>query len=159
MNKQELLAKIEDEHTHFTSLIGDLSTEQLTAPGASGVWSVKDVLAHLAMWTARCVTIVFDAEQGQRPVDIDAVLDDWDALNAEDYESQKERPLDRILADFHGTHRQLLRRLQAWKETDLFDATRFNWLRGMSLGEFLAGEVGGHDADHRQQIEQWLGPR
>ena len=48
---------------------------------------------HLALWTARNITVVYQAEQGQKPADIDAMFDHYDALNAEDYEAQKDRPL------------------------------------------------------------------
>jgi hypothetical protein len=136
------------------ALIGALSTDQMNEPNAVGEWSVKDILAHLAMWTSRNVTVVYQAEQGQKPAEIDAMLDDYEALNAADYEVQKERPLDRILADLRGTHKQLLRRLGAWNEADLSDKARYSWLRGQSMGDFLVDGVG-HEAQHRKLIEQW----
>ena len=155
MNKQELISKIEDERARLEEAISTLSPEQLTAPDAIGEWSIKDVLAHLAMWTSRCVTLVYQAEQGQKPEDVDAMFDSYEEVNAEDHQSQKDRLLDRVVADFRGSHRQLLRGLDAWKEADLFDAGRFTWLRGKSLGEFILGETAEHDSDHCRQIEQW----
>jgi hypothetical protein len=155
MTKQELISAIEAEHAMLEAMIDELSTDQMTEPNAVGDWSVKDTLAHLAMWTSRNVTVVYQAEQGQKPAEIDAMLDDYDALNAADYALQKERPLERILADLRGTHRQLLRRLGAWNEVDLFDAARYSWLRGQSLGDFLLDAVG-HVAQHRKLIEQWM---
>jgi hypothetical protein len=156
MNKQELISRIEAERARLEEVIGTLSPDQMMASGAIGQWSVKDTLAHLGMWTARCVTLVYYAEQDQKSPDVDAMFDNDEALNAEDHESQKDRPLERVLADFRGTHRQLLRRLSGWKEAQLFDKSRYPWLRGMSVAEFLVGEVVDHDAEHQQQIKMWL---
>lgn len=154
MTKQELISTIEAERAKLDALIGTLSDAQMNEPNAVGEWSVKDTLAHLALWTARNITVMYQAEQGQKAEEIDEMFDDADALNAADYETQKDRPLDRILSDLRGTHKQLLRRLSAWNEADLFDPTLYSWLRGQSLGEFLVDAVG-HAAAHRKLIEQW----
>jgi Protein of unknown function (DUF1706) len=155
MNKQELISQVASERSRLEEVIAALTPEQIIAANAIGVWSVKDVLGHLTAWTARCVTVIFHAEDNQEPEDIDAMLDSWDALNAEDHELQKDRPLELVLSDFRGSHRQLLRRLNGWNDADLFDTRRFQWLRGMSLGHFISTEVADHEADHRQQIEKW----
>ena len=154
MTKQELISTIEAERAKLEGVIGTLSPEQMNEPNAVGEWSVKDTLAHLAMWSSRSITVVYQAEQGQKAEEIDEMFDDADALNAADYETQKDRPLERILSDLRGTHNQLLRRLSAWNEADLFDQTLYSWLRGQSLGDFLVDAVG-HAAAHRKLIEQW----
>ena len=128
----------------------------MAAAGACGDWSVKDVLGHLATWTSRAVTLLFNAERQQKPPGIDRVLDDWEALNAEDFAAQQDRPLDRVLADFHGSHRQLLKRLAAWDDGALFDETRHAWLRGQSVADCVREDTADHDAEHRAQIEVWL---
>lgn len=154
MTKQELISTIEAERAKLDALIGTLSDAQMNEPNAVGEWSVKDTLAHLAMWTSRNITVIYQAEQGQKAEEIDEMFDDADALNAADYETQKDRPLDRILSDLRGTHKQLLRRLGAWNEADLFDQTLYSWLRGQSLSDFLVDAVE-HAAAHRKLIEQW----
>ena len=154
MTKQELISTIETERAKLEESLSGLTPEQMSEPNVCGNWCVKDVLAHLAIWSARNVTVIYHAEQAQTYEEIDAMLDDYDALNAEDYETQKDRPLERVLADFRGAHRQLLRRLGDWKDAELFDQKRYAWLRRQSLGEFLA-DAAGHEAEHRKQIEQW----
>ncbi|MCL5998716.1 MAG: ClbS/DfsB family four-helix bundle protein [Chloroflexi bacterium] len=159
MTKQELISRIESERAQLEEAISTLLPDQMVVAGAGGYvvgqWSVKDTLAHLALWTSRCVTLIFTAEQGQKPSDVDTMLEHGDALNVEDYESQKDRPLDRVISDFRGSHRQLLRRLSTWKDEMLNDRQRFPWLRGLSMGEFLTQQIADHDAEHRKQIEAW----
>jgi hypothetical protein len=154
MNKHELISRLETERAQLEEAIGALSPEQMTAPGAVGQWSVKDTLAHLAVWTARYVTLLYYAEQNQAPPNVDALFQRDDVVNMEDYESQKDRPLERVMTDFHGAHRQLVKRLGTWKEAALVDEQRFPWLRGISLAELLARGVAEQDAAYRRKIKR-----
>ena len=98
------------------------------------------------------MTLVYSAEHGKKPREIDAMLDSNDALNTEDYQALKERPLEQVLADMRGAHKQLLRRLGGWDELDLFSKSRYPWLRATSVGDFLLDYVAAHEVDHAQLI-------
>ena len=158
MNKQGLIAYLEEERAKLDVVLAQVKPEQMMQAGVCGEWSVKDVVAHLAVWTSREVTILFQAERGQKisygvP---DDGANDWVTVNRKDYEQQKDRPLERVLEDFHGAHKQLIRRLNAWKdEVALFQAGKFEGTKS-SLADKMIGGVGEHDAEHRGQIETWL---
>ena len=163
MNKEALVERLEGERAVLNAELESVTPEQMTA-APDNEWSVKDILAHLAVWTARMVTLLFSAERGRTPPDIDAMLldcrvDDCETLNRQDYEAQKDRPLERVLSDFHGSHRQLLKRLAAWNEADLFDRSKYRWARGKSVADLLLSEIAAHDADHRAQIAEVTGNR
>ena len=161
MNKQELIGYLEDERAKLEAVLARVKPEQMTQAGVCGQWSVKDIVAHLAVWTSREVTVLFQAERGQKigygvP---DDGANDWANVNGKDYELQKNRPLERILEDFRGAHKQLLKRLTAWQdEAALFQSNKFVGSKG-SLAEKMIGGVGEHDAEHREQIEAWLTKR
>jgi hypothetical protein len=166
MSKQELLSRIETERALLETVVGALRPEQMTQSATLGEWSVKDTLAHITMLTARCVTLLYQVEQGQTPDDMEFVdlsfspsKWDVDAANAVDYAAQKDRPLELVQGDFRGAHRQLLKRLSGWSEADLTDNRRFGWLRGASMADFLLSETAEHEAEHRQQIEAWQSGR
>ena len=57
---------------------------------------MKDVLAHLAMWDSRAVTLLFQAERGSKLQLPQSHAPDWADVNASDYASQKDRPLERV---------------------------------------------------------------
>ena len=158
MNKQELIAYLSDERAKLEAVLARVKPEQMMQAGVCGDWSVKDIVAHLAVWTSREVTVLFQAERGQKisyGVPDDSV-NDWANVNAKDYEQQKDRPLERILEDFRGAHKQLLKRLNTWQdETALFQANNFAGSKS-SLADKMIGGVGEHDTEHREQIEAWL---
>lgn len=158
MTKVELITQIEDERAELEALLETLSPEQMQQPGVMGQWSVKDILAHLAVWAARTITLMFAIERKAKPTypqpgrDVDDV---WASVNAKDYAEQKERSLDEVLIDFRGTHTQLLKRITNWKDdTLLFDTRKFN-LRGQSLADIILSNSVEHDAEHGGIIEQW----
>ena len=158
MTKAELITQIEDERAELEALLETLSPEQMQQPGVMGEWSVKDILAHLAVWAARTITLMFAIERKAKPTypppgrDTNDV---WASVNAKDYAEQKERSLDEVLIDFRGTHTQLLKRVTNWKDdTLLFDTRKFN-LRGQSLADIILSNSVEHEAEHGAIIEQW----
>jgi len=160
LSLRELMTNIESERSQLMATLNRLTGEQMLHPGVVGAWSVKDILAHIAMWYARAVTLLFQAERG-RPLELPrSNASDWADVNTQEYRSQKDRPLSRVLDDFDAAHRQLLRRLEAWRdEAALFDARRYPLLRGRSLAEVVWDYTGAHSAEHRAQIEAWLAGR
>jgi uncharacterized protein (TIGR03083 family) len=152
MTKRELLEAIQKGRAEFEAALAKLSPEQMVAPGVMGEWSVKDILGHIGMWESRLVTILYAVERGATPSQLVHTQAEVDKVNAGSYAEQRDRPLDRVLADFHGVHRQLLKRLDAVEENDLFDPKRFQWMEGESLAKLVAGDTFEHYAEHRSAI-------
>lgn len=159
MNKRDLIITTRFEREALEAVLERIPPPDMTAPGVAGEWSVKDILAHLAVWCSRAVTVVFQAERGQKPslgVPDDSASD-WAKVNAGDFAQQRDRPLDRILVDFRGAHTQLIKRLEAWSdESALFDRARYPSLRGASIADVIVANGAEHDAEHRADIERWL---
>ncbi len=157
--KADLIAGIERERERLNDVLERVPPERMEEPNAVGEWSVKDALAHLAVWSSRAITMLFQAQHGGKPVLPSALFktSDWAVINAADYAEQKGRPLELILGDFDGTHEQLLLRLEAWPdEAALFDPKRYASLNGNALASYIWGDSGQHDAEHCADIEAWL---
>ena len=50
MNRQQLLKQLDTAWTAFKESYAGLSDSQLTEPGVTGDWSVKDIIAHVTWW-------------------------------------------------------------------------------------------------------------
>lgn len=160
MNTSELLDGIRAERAKLEHTLSSIPRARWDEAGAVGDWTVKDVLAHLAVWTSRAVTALYAAERGRDPRAAFPAYDGgkgWDPSNAIAYEEQKDRPLDRVEADFRGATGQLLKRLEAVTDARvLADPARFSGLKGRPLSEWIWAASGGHDEEHRRDLEQWL---
>lgn len=158
-NKAELLARIHGARAELEGLIGGLDEARLTAPGPEG-WSIKDHLAHLALWRLSLLALL----EGQ---DRDAALglggaagaiEDIDARNAILYERNKDRSLPQTLADFRGTHHLVLARLDGMTDEDLFRPYSHYQPHDPPYNAdpvigWIVGNTCGHDDEHRG----WIG--
>jgi len=154
MNKAMLLQRIREERERLLRALEGLSPEDMTREPVFGEWTVKDILAHIAVWQGRLITALFQLEQGRRPQDLELSEAEVDALNERFYRAQKDRPLERVLADFHGTYQQLLKRLERFSDEDLTRPGRFPGV-SRPLWELIAADTFEHDAEHRADIERW----
>jgi len=50
MTKQQLLDRLENAWADLQASFAGLSEAQMTQPGVTGDWSVKDILAHVTTW-------------------------------------------------------------------------------------------------------------
>lgn len=154
MDKQTLFQALQRSRERLLRTIEDLEPALLTQPGAVGEWSVKDVLAHLAMWEAETVTLLYQVRQGIKPTTLHLKAFDTDRQNAVWYEKSKDRPWERVWADFQGVRVQTLRRLEAFNEQELSSPTRFPWL-GQSLADLVHEWVVRHEEEHATDLEIW----
>ncbi len=160
MDKAELISRIESERRALEATLAHIPAEDMLVEGVVGDWSVKDTLAHIAVWYSRAVTLLFQAERGKSLQLPHSEAMDRSTLEARDHQSQKDRPLDRIRADFHGAHQQLIKRLAAWQDqAALLHASRYPALRGRALAAYVWDYTGGYSAERRAQIESWLAGR
>lgn len=135
----------------FERTLARVPADQLESPGAAGTWSVKDVLAHLTMRQTRVVTMMFQVERGGKAQLIDA----GQKQNEKDFADQKDRALERVLADFRAVHGQLIRRAAA-VGAPFFDARKHAALGGRSLAQYVQEQTTAHEEAHRLEIEAWL---
>lgn len=155
MSKDEILDALEDEREKLLETIDDLPQPTMLEGGVMGDWSVKDILAHLTMWEAELVKLLWQARQSQKPTTLHLSNPDVDAINASWRERARERPLALVLEDFRVVRKQTSRRVEAFSEAELNDGQLFTWLEGAPLWEWVAGDSFQHEAEHAAQIAAW----
>ncbi|MBI5051699.1 MAG: ClbS/DfsB family four-helix bundle protein [Chloroflexi bacterium] len=154
MNKKEITQALNEERSKFLKSIEGLSDEQMTEKGVIDEWSIKDMLAHIATWESEMVTFIAQMKQGKKPR-TNLMSGKVEELNAEFYKSNKNRPLDRILADFHGVRKQTIKQVESLSEKELTDPKHSPHTKGNALWEIIEGDSFGHEAEHREQIGKW----
>jgi len=58
ITKQQLLEKIRQSRAEWESFLSRLDEDQLIKPGASGEWSVKDIIAHLNWHEREMIAVI-----------------------------------------------------------------------------------------------------
>ena len=152
---RRIRALIRETGTRLDLLLARMSVEEMNRPGAVGAWSVKDVLAHLAYWQRYAADILRAAADGSTP---DLVGDDaTERFNASVVKQYYQRPLARVVAEWHAARDELIDLLDSVSDEDLTDPARFPWSQGRALLDHVAGSSYAHEQEHIEQIRDWMG--
>jgi hypothetical protein len=155
MDKEEIIHALEEGREEFLDSIKGLSDEEMVEESVFDDWTVKDILAHLTMWEAELVKLLWQARQGQKPTSVHFSKATMDEQNAKWHRQNRERPLERVLDDFHGARLQTVRRVEALSDRDLTDPERYPWLEGTPLWKWIASDSFEHEAEHLAQLREW----
>ncbi len=166
-NKTEVLAAIRDEHRQLEELLAGLTESEITAPVLDAGWSVKDSLAHLVAWERLMLGWVESTMRGVAPVvyspeffapDDEAQEAVGPLLNEHIFQENRGRSLDDVLADFRRTHEEVVEKIGALSEEDIFAPNRFSWRKGRPLLTTIAGNSYGHYEEHLGWIRARVNP-
>ena len=154
-SKSELLQAIHTARNDWDTLIAQIPHHQLSESMESGLWSIKDVIAHVTEYD--CWLALGLAMRLQKPPQI--WLDDisLDELNAVLYQQMADRNPDDILLDSKRVFQDLINEVEAHSEAYLFGTHR---VEGVSYDvipfQLLKSESYGHYYDHIPAIRAWL---
>lgn len=164
MKSEKVIARLEKEKAAIEALLAPLTPEQIGAPSTAEVWSLKDHLAHLAMWMAGMVALLHHqprrAAMGLTP-DMAAVRSD-DAINAVIYAQHATKSLAQVRTLFDNTHAQFveailqigddgLAKSYSHYEPENQTATGKRPVEGWVIGNGAA-----HYAKHRRWMEETI---
>ncbi len=154
MKKAEVIEQIKQSRALIDDAIAGLTPDQMLRPGVIGLWSVKDMLAHLAAWQSELITALSRLDTPKVTPEI-VKIEDIYAWNDDTYHANAPRPLDIVLEDFQGVHKHLLKMVQDMPEKDLNDVRKFEWMEGEPLWYLLAENGFWHEQEHAAQIAAW----
>ena len=158
MSKAKLLAEIQAERQSLEAVLAELSEDQMLVTGVLDDWTVKDLLAHIAVWEQRMVSWVAQALRGEVPEMLPPGMtwDDLDEWNEETYQKHRLRALEEVLVEFRQSYPQALQAAQGIEEQDLIDADRYPWREGRPLWMMVAANTSWHYKEHEESIRNWL---
>lgn len=162
MSKSELLAPLNARRAEWEALLAEVPEGRMTEPGAAGTWSVKDVLAHVAVyerWTADQLNAMMRGET-EMYVAPDtppgANTDDTDLRNAAYYAAWRDRSLADVRRESHEAFELLRTAIERAPEDLLNETQRYAWLGDSPVWQMLPGNSYEHYQDHIPSIRAWL---
>lgn len=153
MRKEDILRELAEARADLLDAIDGLSADHMRVAGVVGIWSAKDVLAHIVAWESEVVTALNQIQLGRVPSIMH--IDDIDEWNDEQYHINARRLLEAIMDDLAGVHRMLYKMLEDFDERTLTDNRRFPWMEGESLVYLLEENVYLHEREHADEIREW----
>ena len=122
-------------------------------PGACGVWSVKDIIAHLASYEQVLVDILTTfAGGGSTPV-LNSYLELGGQFNDLEVSRWKAKTIQEVLAEFNDTHIQVMSLLVNIPSETLRQTGTLPWYGvEYALDDVLVYMYYGHKREHSAQI-------
>ncbi len=125
MDRQQLLKQLEKRWTAFKESYAGLSDSQMTLPGITGNWSVKDIIAHVTWWEEEAIKHLPLIIMGGRPPRYSVKYGGIDGFNALMTEQKRGLSLSDVLRQQDETHRQLIAYIKSAPEDQFMRDTRF----------------------------------
>lgn len=153
MDKATFLKKLQTARAEWEALLNEVGEERMLQPGATGEWSVKDVVAHI-MWCEREMVGVCQA-RALVGSDLWELTDDERNLIV--VSGYRETPLQDILSEERQVYAQLLAEVQKLSDADLNDSRQFRDMPAdWKPWQLIAGNSFKHYRDHMLPIRAWL---
>jgi len=157
MKKSELLSWLQEEQQQWEAFLDQIGPTRMDQPGVAGLWSIKDIVAHLTGWNRWLVARLQAAgrSQPEPPPPWPAHLQTEDEINAWIYESNQGCSVRAVLDESHQVFQQLLAVIEGLPNEVLIEQEwHLVWLDDK---RFPAGEFFDHfHDDHEPDIRAWL---
>jgi len=165
MKKSKFLFILKEAYDRFMDLLNRTGIERMEEPGVSGVYSLKDITAHVTAYERALVRWLEDARFGR--LFIDPIIDhpDVHARNAQIFELNKDRTPQVVIQDFKYTYGQLIEAVEPLTNDELNDEDLTAWFVAPRWGakrplwQCIALDSYDHHKQHIPDIESWLEDR
>lgn len=107
-DREQLLRDMETSHQTFTDLVGSIDDTALTEPNTIGIWSGKDLIAHLGHWQQAAIDLTRELENdrpGKWPGEDGSNINEW---NESKVAETQDLSLDEVRDQQQQTYEALL---------------------------------------------------
>jgi len=136
------LARLEGSWEGLTVALDGIPAGRLGEPGAVGIWSVKDVMGHLAFWDEQALTAAERLLAGQAP----GKVVDWQAMNEREAAARADRPAAAQRAELERAHGLIVALLRSRPSLDP---------AAVGLCGCLEEDTYQHYDEHAAEIRAW----
>lgn len=165
-SKAAFIEQVKNDYSAWEGLIATIPDERKHEQGAAGHWSVKDLIAHIAVYERWTIEWLEPALQGnspewEPPVGEEGV--DIDEQNAMFYEQNRDRTLADISAEATDIHEQVMSLLDQIPEDshtrdirDFAPEVGLHYREGTTILGAIDGNTAEHYREHYNDVQRWL---
>lgn len=150
MNAQDIL--LYGNRTLLTSLDG-LTTEELEGPEACGIWTVKDVMAHLASYELLLIDILYSFLNITDLPYLEKRKTLGGDFNDSEVEARKGKTAAAVIAEYTSAHKRVMELIPQIPEVKRTQVGTIPWYGPeYALDDLLVYMYYGHKREHAAQI-------
>jgi hypothetical protein len=162
MTKEKFLSTLHSERANWEMLLSKIDASRMTQPGVAGEWSLKDVIAHIAVYEEWISVVLEELMHGEIKTLDSAEPEDVDVENARFFREHQHRSLPEVFEYSQKSFQHLLTVLQSLPEEELLGVSlSFKSLLPVywpdkPLWQVIAGDSYEHYHQHIPDIQSWL---
>jgi hypothetical protein len=150
VDRGEFLSRLERTWSIFKESYGGLPDLQLTEPGVTGEWSVRDIVAHVTTWEQEALQHLPAILKGDKPPRYSITHGGIDAFNRTMTEQKRGLTLAEVRRQAEDTHRRVLCFIESVPEDQFRSETPFR--------HRLRLDTYSHYRKHADAIRRWRAP-
>jgi hypothetical protein len=140
-------------HLTLLSTIDGLPDSEWETGGVCGVWSVKDIIAHLASYERVLVEVLSTFQNGGATPTLNAFRDPGGQFNDTQVALRKDTRSAAVLAEYNDTHAQVMALVEQIPVETLRQVGALPWYGSeYALDDFIVYSYYGHKREHSAQI-------
>lgn len=153
MDKTQFITTLKETREEWDALLALIGEARMEQSGATGKWSVKDVIAHIT-WSEREIAPVMRTH-------VLAGSELWDLSDYERneivYQRNRDRSLHEVISNEQQAYAYLFAAAQTLSDEDLHDSGRFRHMPQEWIPwQLFAGNSFNHYRDHMTSLREWL---
>lgn len=156
MTAARLVEILKTERTQWNTLLAEVGMERMEIPGVEGMWSVKELVAHLTWYECAVVDAAGQVMSGgafTRPGEGAGGLDE---RNERIVAASRARPARDVLAETDEVFGELLKVIAACPENLLNDARLLGLPDDIPPWMRVANNSYAHYREHAESLRAWL---
>jgi len=123
-------------------------------PGACGIWSVKDIIAHLGSYEIVLVDVLQSADMGVETPNLARFLELGPGYNDAEVDARRAMGMPEVLAELNEAHERSLATVARRSPESLRQVGTIPWYGdAYSLDDLIVYQYYGHKREHAAQIE------
>jgi hypothetical protein len=140
-------------HLTLLDTFGNVPDDMLDEAGACGVWSIRDIMGHLASYELVLVDVLGSLGADAATPVLDRFLQGPE-FNDLEVEARRERSLADVLAELNDAHARTLELIATVPAERLRQAGTLPWYGdAYALDDLIVYQYYGHKREHAAQIE------
>ncbi len=145
-------------HLTFLGALENCAADEVSKPGACGIWSVKDIVAHITSYELVLVGILDEAAgEGPNP-DLVRYRDQGLAFNDGEVAARLDHCFDDVLGELNGAHATVLERLSGFSPEHVRRPGTIPWYGDdYALDDLIVYMYYGHKREHAAQVAAFRG--
>lgn len=151
--RDELVRLLEAAYKRFEQTLDRFSDAQTTAANIVGVWSPKDVLAHMLYWQRLPVHELNAALRGERYPEDGSNADE---MNAKSVAANQNVSWNALREDFRRAHREVIDAVKSLPDAAFEPGSAVEQALNDTVVDALAGNTYDHYDVHETQLRAWL---